>query len=69
MLVPSVPLVPLLVSTQMLNAVLLVPLLVLLQRLARDRSILGAHVVSKRWAGVQLVVVVAVFACVGLLLV
>ena len=68
-LVPAVPLVPLLVSTQMLNAVLLVPLLVLMQRLSRDRSILGTHVVSRRWAGVQLVVVVAVFACVGLLLV
>ena len=68
-LVPAVPLVPLLVSTQMLNAVLLVPLLVLMTRLSRDTSILGGHVVTRRWAGVQLVVVVAVFACVGLLLV
>ncbi len=68
-MVPSVPLIPLLVSTQMLNAILLLPLLVLMQRLSRDPSILGTHVVSKRWAGVQLVVVVAVFACVGLLLV
>ena len=68
-MVPSVPLIPLLVSTQVLNAILLLPLLVLMQRLSRDRSILGIHVVSRRWAGVQLVVVVAVFACVGLLLV
>ncbi len=66
-LIPSIPLVPLLVSTQMLNAVLLIPLLVLMARLARDRSVLGEHVVSRVLAAVQIAVVVAVVACVGVL--
>jgi hypothetical protein len=68
-LIPGVPLVDLLVSTQTLNAILLLPLLVLMQRLSRDRVVLGAHVVSRGWAAAQALVVVAVFACVGLLLV
>jgi Mn2+/Fe2+ NRAMP family transporter len=67
-LVPGIPLVPLLVSSQTLNAVLLLPLLVLMQRLSRDRSVLGEHVVSRPWAAVQLVTILAVGTCVGLLL-
>jgi len=57
-----------LVSTQMLNAVLLLPLLVLMVRLSRDRLVLGDHVVSRTWVVVEAVVVVAVLACVLLLL-
>ena len=68
-LVPSMPLVPLSVSTQMLNAVLLVPLLVLMTRLARDRTIMGAHVVSRKVTAAQVLIVVAVAACVVLLVV
>jgi Mn2+/Fe2+ NRAMP family transporter len=68
-LIPAVPLVPLLVSTQMLNAVLLIPLLVLMTRLSRDTSIVGDHAVSRPLAVVQALVVVAVVACVVLLLV
>ena len=56
-----------LVSTQMLNAVLL-PLLVLMVRLSRDGLVLGDHVVSRTWVVVEAVVVVAVLACVVLLL-
>ena len=67
-LVPSVPLVPLLVSTQMLNAVLLVPLLVLMTKLARDPAILGDQVVTRRAAAAQWLVVAAVMACVALLI-
>ena len=67
-LIPGIPLVTLLVSTQTLNAILLLPLLFLMQRLSRDRIVLGAHVVSKGWAAVQWGVVAAVCACVILLL-
>ena len=67
-LVPGIPLVSVLVSTQMLNAVLLLPLLVLMVRLSRDRLVLGDHVVSRTWVVVEAVVVVAVLACVVLLL-
>mgnify|MGYP000567733508 CR=1 FL=1 len=59
-LVPGLPLVSLLVSTQMLNAVLLVPLLVLMTFLSRDVSVLGEHVVPRAQLVVQGVVVAAV---------
>jgi len=67
-LTPGVPLVTLLVSTQTLNAILLLPLLVLMLRLSRDHTILGAHVVTRGWAAVQALIVVAVFACVAIFL-
>lgn len=38
----DVPLVSLLVSTQTLNAILLVPLLVVMHLLSRDREIMGS---------------------------
>lgn len=41
-LVPGVELVPVLVLTQVLSAVLLLPLLVVMQRLARDRDLMGS---------------------------
>jgi Mn2+/Fe2+ NRAMP family transporter len=42
-LVPGVALVPLLVLTQVLNAVLLLPLLLVMQRLARDPKPMGPY--------------------------
>ncbi|HET9759379.1 MAG TPA: hypothetical protein VFP51_06480 [Nocardioidaceae bacterium] len=65
---PHVPLVPLLVSTQALNAVLLVPLLVVLHLLSRDRETMGEHVVGPAVARAQLAVLVMVVACVALVL-
>jgi Mn2+/Fe2+ NRAMP family transporter len=43
-LIPSVPLVPVLYLSQALNAILLVPLLFVLNRLASDGRLMGAHV-------------------------
>jgi Mn2+/Fe2+ NRAMP family transporter len=42
-LIPSVPLVPVLFLSQALNAILLVPLLIVLNRLSGDRQLMGAH--------------------------
>jgi Mn2+/Fe2+ NRAMP family transporter len=42
-LTPGVPLVPILFLTQALNAVLLLPLLVLIHIVARDRHLMGEH--------------------------
>jgi Mn2+/Fe2+ NRAMP family transporter len=42
-LVPAVPLVGVMFATQVLNAVLLLPLLVAIRSLARDRSLLGSY--------------------------
>ena len=67
-LLPQVPLVPLLVSTQTLNAVLLVPLLVVMHLLSRDRDTMGDLVVSRRVAAAQAVVVALVCGCVVLIL-
>jgi Mn2+/Fe2+ NRAMP family transporter len=42
-LIPSVPLIPVLYLSQALNAILLVPLLVILNRLSGDRELMGEH--------------------------
>src|SRR6185436_19164623 len=42
-LIPSVPLVPVLYLSQALNAILLVPLLVVLNRLSGDTQLMGEH--------------------------
>jgi Mn2+/Fe2+ NRAMP family transporter len=51
-LVPGAPLVPILFLTQALNAVLLLPLLILMIVLARDRSLMGEYAASRRQTGV-----------------
>jgi len=45
-LIPSVPLVPVLFLSQALNAILLVPLLFVLNRLSCDRRLMGEHASS-----------------------
>ena len=67
-LAPQVPLVPLLVWTQTLNAVLLVPLLVVMHLLSRDQETMGDLVVNRGIAGAQLAVLAMVCGCVGLIL-
>jgi Mn2+/Fe2+ NRAMP family transporter len=67
-LLPQVPLMTLLVSTQTLNAVLLVPLLGAMQLLSRDHDVLGAHVVTRWTAAAQLLVLTGVIASVVVLL-
>jgi Mn2+/Fe2+ NRAMP family transporter len=66
-LVPGIPLVPVLVLTQVLNAVLLLPLLVLMVRLSRDREVMGELVATPRAALCYRVVIVGVGLCVAAL--
>ena len=67
-LVPGVPLVSILVLTQVLNAVLLLPLLVFMVGISRDRDLMGDHVASRAATATHLSVIVLVAACVvGLL--
>jgi Mn2+/Fe2+ NRAMP family transporter len=68
-LLPHVPLVTLLVSTQTLNAVLLVPLLVVMHLLSRDVETMGEHVVRPLVARAQLVVLTLVVGSVVLIVV
>ena len=66
-LIPSVPLVPVLYLTQALNAILLVPLLFVLNRLSSDPELMGEHVNS---GGVRILAWLAtatLIVCVGAL--
>jgi Mn2+/Fe2+ NRAMP family transporter len=63
---PNAPLVPILVGTQVLNAVLLVPLLFAMIGLGRDRDLMGRFAIGRAglvvYAGTTAVVVVCVVA-------
>lgn len=66
-LVPHIPLVTVLVATQVLNAVLLVPLLVAMVALARDRDLMGGFAVGRAGTLVYGAITAAVVACVAAL--
>ncbi|HET8560744.1 MAG TPA: divalent metal cation transporter [Marmoricola sp.] len=68
-LLPGVPLIGILVLTQTLNAVLLVPMLVVLLRMSRDRHLLGEFVVGRTTYCFLLAALVGVTASVVMLLV
>jgi Mn2+/Fe2+ NRAMP family transporter len=68
-LVPGAPLVAILVGTQVVNAVLLVPVLVCMLGIARNPDFMGGHVVSRAAATGYLAVIVAVCACIATLVV
>ncbi len=63
-LAPNVPLVTILVGTQVLNAVLLVPLLVLMIGLGRDRELMGRFAMRRAGMIVHVTTTVVVVACV-----
>lgn len=66
-LVPGAPLVTILVLTQVLNAVLLLPLLVFMNGIARDRDLMGPHAASRAAASGYLVAIVVITAAIGAL--
>ena len=68
-LVPGIPLVGILVLTQVLNAVLLLPLLVFLLVISRDRDLLGDQAAGTAGIAVEVAVIAAVALCVAALLV
>jgi len=63
-LTPGVPLVTILVGTQVLNAVLLVPLLIAMVGLGRDRDLMGEFAAGRAATAVYLVTTTVVVACV-----
>jgi Mn2+/Fe2+ NRAMP family transporter len=63
-LLPGVPLVPVLVLTQVLNAVLLLPLLAVMYGLARDPELMGEHRASNGEAIVYLTAIALIAVCV-----
>ena len=63
-MIPGLPLVPVLFLSQVLNAVLLVPLLVFALRLAGDRELMGDYVSSRLVTILGWLTVTAVGGCV-----
>jgi Mn2+/Fe2+ NRAMP family transporter len=66
-LLPGLPLVAVLVLTQVLNAVLLLPLLVFMYLLARDPHLMGRYAVRGASSAFYLVTIGAISACLGAL--
>ena len=63
-LIPGAPLIRILVVTQVLNAILLLPLLGYLYGIAKDKRLMGEFVASKNMRAVYLVIIAIVMACV-----
>ena len=68
-LTPGLPLVPVLVLSQVLNAVLLLPLLLFMFGLSRDRSLMGEYTASRTASSVYLVTIAFIALCIGALFV
>lgn len=68
-LVPGAPLIPILVLTQVLNAVLLLPLLVFMYGLSRDRDLMGEHAAGRGASALYLATIAFITLCVGALFV
>jgi Mn2+/Fe2+ NRAMP family transporter len=65
---PGAPLVTLLVMTQVLNAVLLLPLLVFMLVVARDRELMGPYAAGRAATALYVVTIGAITVCVAALL-
>ena len=63
-LAPDVPLVTILVGTQVLNAVLLIPLLIAMVGLGRDRDLMGRFATGRAGTAVYALTTAAVIGCV-----
>jgi Mn2+/Fe2+ NRAMP family transporter len=68
-LVPGAPLIPILVLSQVLNAVLLLPLLVFMYGISRDRDLMGRYTASRPAAVLYLATIACIAMCVGALFV
>ena len=67
-LIPGAPLITILVVTQVLNAVLLLPLLLYMYGIARDTRLMGEFAASKRMLTIYAIVIALVGVCVGCML-
>jgi NRAMP (natural resistance-associated macrophage protein)-like metal ion transporter len=66
-LIPGVPLVPILVGTQVINAVLLLPLLFYMSGIAQSRTLMGDYAVGKLTASAYWIVIALVIVSIGTL--
>jgi len=66
-LIPGMPLVPVLVLSQVLNAVLLLPLLFYMAGIARDRRLMGEYVARRGITYVYYFVIALILVCISLM--
>ena len=66
-LIPGAPLIRILVLTQIMNAVLLLPLLLYMFGIARDTRLMGEYRASNRMLVVYSAIIGLIFICVGTL--
>ncbi|MEN9715776.1 MAG: hypothetical protein RJA35_1243 [Actinomycetota bacterium] len=66
-LIPGAPIIPILVLTQVLNAILLLPLLAFMYGISRDRKLMGSHAASRPMATTYIVAIVLIAICIILL--
>jgi Mn2+/Fe2+ NRAMP family transporter len=66
-LVPGAPLVPILYLSQALNAILLLPILVFVVGITRDRALMGEHASGRVGTVLAVVAIVLLALCVGAL--
>jgi Mn2+/Fe2+ NRAMP family transporter len=62
-LLPGMPLITVLVLTQVVNAILLLPLLVFMNLLARDPQVMGSHCIGRVAAICYVLIIGAIAAC------
>ena len=67
-LIPGAPLIRILVVTQVLNAILLLPLLLYIYGIARDKRLMGEFAATPRMKAVYLLLIGVVFTCVATML-
>jgi len=67
-LIPGLPLIKVLVFTQILNAILLLPLLIFMYGISKDERLMGEFASSKRMRGVYGLIISMVSICVIALL-
>jgi Mn2+/Fe2+ NRAMP family transporter len=66
-LIPGAPLIPILILTQVLNAVLLVPLLGFMYGISRNTDVMGQHAAGRVARGAYLVGIAAIVVCIAAL--
>ena len=63
-MIPGVPLISILLLTQILNAILLLPLLLYMFGISRDQRLMGEYRASNRMLFVYGLIIVLIFGCV-----
>ena len=67
-LIPGAPLITILIISQIVNAVLLLPLLIYMFGIARDKRLMGEFSATGRMSAVYTIIIAIVAACVAAML-